>query len=210
MLRVLVGCETSGVTRNAFQRLGHYAISCDLLPSDDDSDQHIIGDVFDVIDLFKFDIIILHPPCTALCVSGNAHYGNGMPKSQQRTDAMNWTKSLWDEATSKCKHVALENPVGVLNKVLPVKAKYVQPYEFGHPESKKTGFWLKGLPPLRPTNVLQKPECGHWDNQTPSGQNKLAPSADRWKIRSKTYEGLGGAMSSQWSKHVESLKLQGE
>jgi len=89
----------------------------------------------------------------------------------------------------------MENPVGVL----PIKAsQYVQPYEFGHAESKKTGLWLHNLPKLQPTDVLEKPSCGHWDNQTPSGQNKLGPSLDRWKIRSKTYSGIAQAMAEQF------------
>jgi hypothetical protein len=89
----------------------------------------------------------------------------------------------------------MENPVGVL----PIKAsQYVQPYEHGHTESKKTGLWLHNLPKLTPTNTLPRPDCGYWDNQTPSGQNKLGPSADRWKIRSETYQGIANAMADQW------------
>ena len=142
-----------------------------------------------------WDLIIMHPPCTALAVSGNAHYGTGKPKNHLRAEAIEWTLSLYDHAKQYAPRVAFENPVGVL----PVKpTQYVQPYQFGHPESKKTGLWLHNLPPLTDTNTLPKPERGYWDNQTPSGQNKLAPSADRWKIRSTTYQGIADAMAEQW------------
>lgn len=201
-LKVLVGCESSGTVRNAFLQLGHDAWSCDILPADDGSERHLQCDVIEAIVSQQWDIIILHPPCTALAVSGNAHYGTGKAKSSQRRDAIAWTTNLWSIATTRCKHVALENPVGMLSKHLPVKPQYIQPYEFGHAESKKTGLWLHGLPNVSPTHVLDKPERGYWDNQTPSGQNRLAPSEDRWKIRSKTYEGIASAMAEQWSQHV--------
>jgi hypothetical protein len=139
----------------------------------------------------------MHPPCTALCVSGNAHYGTGKPKHDQRLEAIDYTLDMFELAKSVARFVCMENPVGVL----PIKAsQYVQPYEYGHPESKKTGLWLHNLPNLEPTNVIPKPDCGYWDNQTPSGQNKLGPSTDRWKIRSKTYPGIAQAMVQQWRK----------
>tara|TARA_R110002050_G_scaffold45344_15_gene107550 strand:+ start:1126 stop:1560 length:435 start_codon:yes stop_codon:yes gene_type:complete len=138
----------------------------------------------------------MHPPCTALAVSGNAWYGSGMPKHDQRLEAIQWTVDLWNLATSVCAKVCMENPVGVL----PIKpAQYVQPWMFGHAESKKTGLWLHGLPELKSTQLLDKPACGYWDNQTPSGQNKLGPSLDRAKIRSTTYQGIASAMAQQWS-----------
>jgi len=137
----------------------------------------------------------MHPPCTALAVSGNAHYGLGMKRHGERLKAIDWTVALYDHAKENAPQVALENPVGVL----PIKAsQYVQPYQFGHPESKKTGLWLHNLPPLLATRTLVKPDCGYWDNQTPSGQNKLGPSAERWKIRSETYQGIADAMADQW------------
>ena len=193
-MKVLIACEYSGAVREAFRKRGHDAWSCDLLPADDGSQYHFKGDCWPII-AQGWDLIIMHPPCTALAVSGNAHYGTGKPKNHLRAEAIEWTLSLYDHAKQYAPRVAFENPVGVL----PVKpTQYVQPYQFGHPESKKTGLWLHNLPPLTDTNTLPKPERGYWDNQTPSGQNKLAPSADRWKIRSTTYQGIADAMAEQW------------
>ena len=193
-MKVLIACEYSGAVREAFRKSGHDAWSCDLLPADDGSQYHFEGDCWPII-AQGWDLIIMHPPCTALAVSGNRHYGTGKPKNHLRAEAIEWTLSLYDHAKQYAPRVAFENPVGVL----PVKpTQYVQPYQFGHPESKKTGLWLHNLPPLTDTNTLPKPERGYWDNQTPSGQNKLAPSADRWKIRSTTYQGIADAMAEQW------------
>lgn len=199
-MRVLVAYESSGTVREAFRRLGHEAWSCDLQPADDGSRYHLAVDAdFAIKDGFGFyDLIIMHPPCTALCVSGNAHYGKGKPKHNQRISAIDYTLEMFELAKQCADMVALENPVGVL----PIKpSQYIQPFEYGHPESKKTGLWLHNLPKLQPTDILSKPERGHWDNQTPSGQNKLGPSADRWKIRSKTYGGIALAMANQWGKN---------
>lgn len=200
-MNVLIAYESSGTVRNAFLNRGHNAWSCDLQPADDRSLKHIRMDARKVMEhrkvwAYHWDLIIMHPPCTALCVSGNAHYGTGKPKHDQRLEAIDYTLEMFELAKSVARFVCMENPVGVL----PVKAsQYVQPYEYGHPESKKTGLWLHNLPRLKPTDVLAKPDCGHWDNQTPSGQNKLGPSENRWKIRSKTYQGIADAMVQQWS-----------
>ena len=143
----------------------------------------------------EFDLIIGHPPCQYLAVSGNAHHAN----TENRANAMKWTEDLWKLAKRKAKRVAFENPVGVLGHTEMGKAtQYIQPWMFGEPESKKTGLWLHNLPKLKPTCILFKPECGYWENQTPSGQNKLAPSPDRWKVRSKTYLGVAQAIVGQW------------
>lgn len=191
-MKILIGCEESGVVRDAFLNRGHDAYSCDLLHRD--HERHITGDIMDILD-GGWDLIILHPPCTALAVSGNAHYGRGKAKYNERIESIAWTNLLFNRAKSFCNHVALENPVGVL----PFKAsQYIQPFDFGHKESKKTGLWLHNLPRLLPTNVVEKPECGYWDNQTPSGQNKLGPSSDRQRIRSQTYAGIAQAMADQW------------
>jgi hypothetical protein len=198
-MNVLVAYESSGTVREAFRNLGHNAWSCDLQPADDNSRYHLKTDAdFVMKDGFGFyDLIIMHPPCTALCVSGNAHYGAGKPKHGQRLEAIDYTLEMFELAKSVARYVCMENPVGVL----PIKAsQYVQPYQYGHPESKKTGLWLHNLPRLKPTNEIAKPDCGYWANQTPSGQNKLGPSEDRWKIRSKTYQGIADAMAQQWSR----------
>ncbi len=200
-MNVLIAYESSGTVRQAFLNRGHNAWSCDLQRADDCSLKHIRMDARKVMEhrkvwAYHWDLIIMHPPCTALCVSGNAHYGTGKPKHDQRLEAIDYTLGMFELAKSVARFVCMENPVGVL----PVKAsQYVQPYEYGHPESKKTGLWLHNLPRLEPTEVIPKPDCGHWDNQTPSGQNKLGPSENRWKIRSKTYQGIADAMAQQWS-----------
>lgn len=200
LMNILVACETSGVVRDVFGLAGHDATSCDLLPADNpDKGLHLQRDVIDVLKVAgpgRYDLIILHPPCTALAVSGNAHYGTGRPKAAKRAEAVEWTMALWRLCCESADKVAMENPVGVL----PIKAtQYIQPWQFGHPESKRTGLWLHNLPPLTPTAVLPKPARGYWDNQTPSGQNKLGPSPDRWKLRSRTYPGIADAMAKQWA-----------
>jgi len=186
-VNVLLGCEFSGKVREAFRKLGHDVTSCDLLPSDDNSPNHIQGDVIDVIKSRRWDLIIIHPPCTALAVSGNRWYGRGMPKHQERIDSIEWTMALWEEAKKYAPMVAMENPVGVL----PMKAsQYIQPWQFGHGETKKTGLWLHNLPDLVPADVVEGREQRIW---------KLPPSADRWKIRSETYQGIADAIADQWS-----------
>jgi len=184
-LRVLVACEFSGVVRESFRALGHDAWSCDLLPSDDGSQFHIQGDCIPVIKQ-GWDLIIMHPPCTALACSGNRWYGMGMPKHDERIEAMRWTMELWELAKAHAPRVCMENPVGVL----PMKAtQYVQPWQFGHGETKKTGLWLYGLRKLSPSKIVEGREQRVW---------KMAPSPDRWKDRSRTYEGIGLAMAETW------------
>ena len=193
-MRVLIACEYSGRVRDAFRALGHDAWSCDLLPSDNLTDYHYTGDCGPVISE-GWDLIIMHPPCTALAVSGNRWYGSGMPKHQDRIDAIEWTLALYEHAKKHAPRVAFENPVGVL----PIKpTQYIQPYHFGHPESKKTGLWLHNLPPLVPTNDVE-----HVWRTLPKKEaqriHMLPPSKDRWKIRSETYTGIAEAMASQWN-----------
>ena len=185
-MRVLIACESSGTVREAFRALGHDAWSCDLLPADDGSPWHVQGDMLGLLVAGRWDLIIMHPPCTALCVSGNRWYGNGKPKHAERLRAVEWTVALWRRAVEVCDRVCMENPVGVL----PMKAsQWVQPWQFGHGETKRTGFWLHGLPLLVPTDVVDGREQRIW---------KLGPSADRWKVRSKTFDGIAQAMAAQW------------
>jgi len=193
-MRVLIACEYSGKVREAFRDLGHDAWSCDLLPSDNLTDYHYTGDCWPVI-AEGWDLIIMHPPCTALAVSGNRWYGKGMPKHQDRLDSIEWTLALYEHAKKHAPRVAFENPVGVL----PIKpTQYIQPYQFGHPESKKTGLWLHNLPPLVPTNDVEDV----WRTLPKKEAQRihmLPPSKDRWKIRSETYTGIAEAMASQWN-----------
>lgn len=181
-MNVLVACEYSGVVRDAFTARGHFAVSCDLLPTDSPGFHHQ-GDCFD-LDWSIFDLVIAHPPCTALCVSGNRHYAG----TAEREQAAQFVRRMWDQPVAR---LCIENPVGVLNRLLPdlPKPQYVQPWQYGHGETKKTGLWLRELPPLQPTNIVEGREQRIW---------KLPPSADRWKIRSITYRGIGDAMAEQW------------
>ena len=192
VLNILVGCEESQEVTKALREMGHNAKSCDIVEcSGGMPEHHYQMDIFKALDLKKWDIIILHPPCTKIAVSGNRWYGVGQPRHHERIEAVKWTQKLWDKATSVCKCVGLENPVGVLNALgnFP-KPNYIQPWQFGHGETKKTGFWLYGLEPLNPTNIVEGREQRIW---------KMPPSEDRGKLRSKTYPGIAKAIAEQWA-----------
>ena len=189
-MKVLIACEYSGVVRDAFLRLGHDALSCDLLETESPG-PHYRGDVRDLLDQ-GWDLMIAHPPCTHLAVSGARWFKD---KQVEQAEALEF---VWTLMEAPIPRIALENPVGIISSVIRKPDQIIQPWQFGHPEAKKTCLWLKDLPLLRPTNILDLPSCGHWNNQTPSGQNKLGPSPDRAKIRSRTYEGIAEAMAHQW------------
>ena len=191
-MRVLIACEYSGRVRDAFLKRGHDAWSCDLLPTDSPG-PHYQKDVREVLGL-GWGLMIAHPPCTDLAVSGARHFARKRADgSQERSIAF-----FMLLAQANIPKIAVENPVCIMSSVWRKPDQVIHPWMFGHPEAKATCLWLKGLPRLTPTTVLQKPERGYWDNQTPSGQNKLGPSKDRWKIRSATYTGIAHAMASQW------------
>lgn len=190
-MKILVACESSGVVRNAFRNCGHDAWSCDLLPADDGSEYHYQADALEVINN-GWDMMIAHPPCTHLAASGARWFKD---KREEQKKSLEFVRALLD---APIKMIALENPVGIISSRIRKPDQIIQPWMFGHPEAKKTCLWLKGLPLLEPTNILPLPEKGYWNNQTPSGQNKLGPSPDRWKIRSKTYQGIADAMANQW------------
>jgi site-specific DNA-cytosine methylase len=189
-MRVLIACEYSGAVRDAFINNGHDAMSCDLLPTDVDG-PHYQGDVFDVIN-DGWDLMIAHPPCTHLAVSGARWFKD---KVKEQAESLEFVRRLMDAPIDK---IAIENPISIISSRIRKPEQIIQPWMFGHPEAKATCLWLKGLPTLSATDVLTKPECGYWSNQTPSGQNKLGPSKDRWKERSKTYQGIADAMANQW------------
>jgi hypothetical protein len=182
-MRVLVACEYSGVVRDAFIARGHDAMSCDLLPTDVPG-PHYQGDMFD-LDLGSYDLVIAHPPCTALCVSGNRYYAG----TEAREEAARFIERIWK---SDAPRLAIENPVGVINTLLPnmPRPQYIQPWQFGHGETKRTGLWLRKLPHLTPTDIVDGREQRVW---------RMAPSPDRWKLRSATYPGIAEAMATQWS-----------
>ena len=205
-MRVLVACEYSGVVREAFAARGHDAWSCDLLASELPG-QHYQCDVLSVLDR-GWDLMIAHPPCTYLCLSG-PHWNYRIEGRQAKTDAaLDFVRALLAAPISR---IALENPVGCISTRIGKPAQYIQPWQFGHPESKKTGLWLINLPKLAATNILtptryqRNGKSPQWDNQTPGGQNKLGPSPDRWKLRSKTYQGIADAMAEQWGKSTSLL-----
>lgn len=191
-MRVLVACEFSGVVRDAFVAAGHDAWSCDLLPTESEGN-HIQADVRTVL-CNGWDLMIAHPPCQYLAVSGARWFSTRMPEQEA---ALDFVSRLM---CAPIQHIAIENPVSVVSTKIRKPNQIIQPWQFGHPESKATCLWLKGLPLLNATNVLPKPASGRWNNQTPSGQNKLGPSPDRAKKRSITYTGIAQAMAEQWGK----------
>lgn len=150
-MSILIGCEESQVICAAFRAAGYEAYSCDLQPTRGNPDWHLQQDIMDVIPTRQWDLIILHPDCTAMAVSGNRWYGRGMPMHSKRIEAVKWTVKLWELAIKHGDRVALENPVSVIFTHLP-NVFYLQPHEHGHGETKKTGFALHNLSPLIPTN----------------------------------------------------------
>tara|TARA_Y100001951_G_C11185223_1_gene208269 strand:+ start:85 stop:708 length:624 start_codon:yes stop_codon:yes gene_type:complete len=203
-MKVLVACEYSGIVREAFASKGHDAWSCDLLPTDQPSNKHIQGDVLEIINN-DWDLIIAHPPCTHLSVSGAARWAEKVADGRQQA-AIKFVEDIWN---ANCPFIAIENPVGALSSrsKLGKATQYIQPYEFGHAEQKKTGLWLKGLPKLIPTDVIDVSNLP--DNQR-QRLHYLPPSKDRWKIRSTTFQGIADAMADQWSsinKRVLQLNL---
>lgn len=195
-MKVLVACEYSGAVRDAFIARGHEALSCDLLPTDSPG-PHYQGDVTDIIN-DGWDLMVAHPPCTYLSVSGMHWTTRGLRDPKLTEDALDFVKLLLNAPIPR---IALENPVSVISSRIRKPDQIITPYMFGHDASKKTCLWLKNLPPLKSTLMVEPRIVDgkkRWGNQTDSGQNKLAPSADRWKIRSETYRGIAEAMASQW------------
>jgi len=192
-VKVLVACEYSGRVRDAFIGGGHEATSCDLLPTDAPG-PHYQGDVFDIIS-DGWDLMIAHPPCTYLSVSGMHWTTRGLRDPQLTEDALAFVQRLMD---APVKRIAVENPISVISSRIRKPDQIIQPWWFGHDASKKTCLWLKNLPLLTPTDMLPGDAKTRRGNQTASGQNKLPPSADRWKLRSETFAGIAQAMADQW------------
>lgn len=196
-MKILVGCEESGKVRNAFAAMGHEAWSCDFQPSRS-AGNHYQCDIQDALYEQEWDIIILHPDCTKLAVSGNRWYGKGTKGFNQRIDAIVWTAALWQTAKKRAKTGAcLENPVGVLSRYAGMYyggktiKQYIHPWQFGHAETKKTCLFLHNLSPLVPTNIVHGRENRIW---------KMAPGETRKRDRSETYDGWAQAMATQWGK----------
>ena len=182
-MRVLIACEYSGTVRDAFRAQGHDAMSCDLLPTDRPG-PHYQKDVFDIIGN-DWDLMIAHPPCTHLAVSGARHFAAKQADGRQAA-ALFFVQRLLDAPISR---ICLENPVSIISSRIRKPDQIIQPWQFGHGETKTTCLWLKGLPKLIPTDIVQ----GRADRI-----HKMPPSPDRWKLRSTTYQGIADAMAKQW------------
>jgi site-specific DNA-cytosine methylase len=180
-MKVLVACEFSGIVRDAFKKRGHDAYSCDLLPTETIG-MHHEGDVLAVLDQ-GFDLMIAHPPCTHLAVSGARWFKD---KQKEQEEALEFVRKLLDAPIPM---IALENPVSIISSRIRKPDQIIQPWQFGHGETKATCLWLKNLPPLVPTGIV---EGRH------ARVHKLPPSPDRWKERSRTYIGIADAMAEQW------------
>ena len=195
-MRILIACEQSGTVRDAFIAAGHDAMSCDILPSDKPG-PHYQGDVLDVLG-DGWDMMIAHPPCTYLATSG-LHWNKRRPERAQQTEwALLFVRAL---LLAPIAHIALENPIGCISSKIRKPDQIIQPWMFGHDASKATCLWLKNLPLLCETDLVEPRLVDgkrRWANQTDSGQNRLPPSADRAKIRSVTYQGIANAMAAQW------------
>ena len=190
-MRVLIACEYSGRVRDEFLKLGHEAMSCDLLPTDA-SGPHYQGDVRDVLD-YPWDMMIAHPPCTDLAVSGAAWFAKKRMAGQQQASASFFMML----AKSDIPKIVIENPVCVMSSLWRKPDQTIQPWMFGHMEQKATCLWLKNTPPLAPTNIV-KDEMMLLPKNQRERLHYLPPSEDRWKLRSETYLGIAQAMASQW------------
>lgn len=184
-MNVLIACEFSGTVRRAFRALGHAAWSCDLLPADDGSPFHLQEDVRDVINTTNgmWDLMIAHPPCTHLAVSGARWFKD---KRAEQAEALDFVRCLLD-APIPC--IALENPVSVISSKIRKPDQIVQPWQFGHGETKATCLWIKNLPKLTPTRIVEG---------RAAVVHRMPPGPDRWKKRSVTYAGIAAAMAAQW------------
>lgn len=199
-MRVLIGCEESQVVCKAFRNAGHEAYSCDLQPTRGNPDWHYQQDIKQVIPTRKWDLIILHPDCTAMALSGNRWYGANMPMSDKRIKSVEWTVSLWNLAKKYSDRVALENPKSVIFPILRelgAVIQYVQPWMFGHKENKETGFALHGLPALEETNNVKKLMVSMSKAETDKC-HRMAPGKNRKRDRSKTYTGIADAAVKYW------------
>jgi hypothetical protein len=180
-MKVLIACEFSGIVRDAFTKKGHYSMSCDFLPSELPG-RHYRGNVFDIIS-DGWDIMIAHPPCTHLDVSGARWFKY---KQKEQKEAIDFFMNL---INAPILQIVVENPVSIMSTIYKKPTQIVQPWQHGHGETKATCLWIKGLIPLKPTNIVKGRE---------QRIHKLPPSKDRWKLRSRTYTGIADAMAEQW------------
>jgi hypothetical protein len=196
MMNVLVACESSGTVREAFRKLGHNAWSCDLLPADDDSEFHIQGDGVAAIKNGDWDLIICHTPCTHLAVSGAAWFEQKIKDGRQQ-EGIDLFMAFVDACNESGARWAIENPIGIMSKRYRQPDQIIQPWMFGHTEQKATCLWLSKLPPLIPTNDVYDEMMLLPDNER-QRLHYLPPGPDRWKERSKTFQGIADAIAAQW------------
>lgn len=193
-MRVLVACEYSGIVREAFKKKGHYAMSCDLLPTEIEG-EHYQGDVFDIIN-DNWDLMIAHPPCTNLCNTGSRWFVKKAGKFRKpeylRTEALEFVRKIMEAPINK---IAIENPVGIISSRIRKADQTFQPYQFGHPESKRTCLWLKNLPLLKDTDNVRH----IYDTLPPKEKHRIWwLGSGKGKERSKTFQGIADAMAEQW------------
>lgn len=186
-MRVLVACEFSGVVRDAFKRRGHAAWSCDILPSEGDEFNHYQQDVLPLLARYEWDLLIAHPPCTHLAVSGARWFKD---KATEQAEALAFVQSLMD---APIPHIAIENPISIISSRIRKPDQIIQPWQFGHGETKATCLWLKGLPKLAPTNIVDGREAR---------VHRMPPGPNRWRERSRTFQGIADAMADQWGAYV--------
>lgn len=186
-MRILVACEFSGIVREAFTLAGHDAWSCDLLPSERPTLKHLRGDVTAVLDM-EWDLMIAHPPCTHLAVSGARWFKD---KLTEQAEALRFVQALMDAPIPR---ICIENPISIISSRIRKPDQIIQPWMFGHGEVKATCLWLKNLPPLAPTNIVE--------GRVPRG-HYASPGPDRWKERSRTLQGIAEAMADQWAARTD-------
>jgi site-specific DNA-cytosine methylase len=187
-MRVLVACEFSATVRDAFRARGFDAWSCDLLPTEGDPRWHIQGDALEVAYSGNWDLMISHPPCTHLAVSGARWFKD---KLVEQAEALAFVRALLD---APIRHIALENPVSVISSRIRKPDQTIQPWQFGHGETKATCLWLKNLPKLKPTDIVEGREAR---------VHRMPPGPDGWKERSRTFAGIAAAMADQWGAYLE-------
>lgn len=216
-LNVLIACEFSGAIRNEFRKLGHNAYSCDIVPSEDNSPYHYQCDVRNVINAYEWDLLIAHPPCTYLTLAGNRwfkeEYKERYPTRQQdRQEAIDFFMELYN---ADIPHIAVENPIGIMSSVFRKPDQIIQPWQFGDPFQKSTCLWLKNLPKLEHTNVVDKGEFFEWTDKK-TGKTKRQATwymdalkgktpEERQKIRNRTFKGIAEAIANQYSKYLTNL-----
>lgn len=206
----LICCEYSDTVGSEFRKLGHLAITNDIIPTEGFPRWHIQGDCKDAIRSRRWDGIIIHIPCTGMAVCGNSTYAKGAPRHNERLEAVEWSLSVWDLALEHADRVALENPASVIFPFLRRKGadvQYIQPYEFGHLEQKKTGLALHGLPRLKPTNNVYE-EMMKLPKNVRERVHYMPPGPNRGKERARFYKGIAEAMADQWSNSTVEISKQ--